>query len=114
MSGINVSKAATTEADFVAGTTQNFVNLCAATPQDSHYREAIHFCQGYLVGVYHLYLIDAINPQNKLFCPPDAMPSRNEFAANFVTWAQKHPEFMSEAPIDTLFRFLTEKWPCKS
>src|SRR5262245_61788171 len=43
---------AVTEADFEAKTTQNLLNLCTAPPSDPYYREAIHFCHGYLVGAY--------------------------------------------------------------
>ncbi|MGZ8195399.1 MAG: Rap1a/Tai family immunity protein, partial [Methylosarcina sp.] len=38
-----------TEEDFVAQKTRNLINLCTASPQEPHYREAIHFCHGYLV-----------------------------------------------------------------
>ena len=40
---------AVTEADFEAKTTQNLLSLCTASPNDPRYREAIHFCYGYLV-----------------------------------------------------------------
>jgi len=47
---------AVTEADFEAKTTQNLLNLCNAAPSDPRYREAIHFCHGYLVGTYHYHV----------------------------------------------------------
>jgi hypothetical protein len=26
---------------------------------------------------------------------------------------QAHPQYMNERPVETEFRFLTEKWPCQ-
>jgi len=31
----------------------------------------------------------------------------------FLAWAQAHPQYMNERPVETEFRFLTEKWPCQ-
>ena len=104
-----------TEDDFVALKTQNIINLCTATADDPHYREAIHFCQGYLVGAYHFYAAQSANdPLMQTVCYPveGQRPSRNVAIAMFVAWAKKHPEFMNELPVDTEFRFFNETWPC--
>lgn len=104
-----------TDEDFVAQNTQNLLNLCTASPQDPLYREAIHFCHGYLVGAYHYYQAETAEKQeSKLFCPPVPKPSRNDTIAMFISWAQKHSQYMVETPVETEFRFLTEKWPCIS
>jgi hypothetical protein len=103
-----------TNEDFLAQKTQNLINLCTASPQDPLYREAIHFCHGYLVGAYHYYQAETSGKQElKMFCVPEPKPTRNETIAMFISWAQQHPEYMEETPVDTEFRFLTEKWPCK-
>jgi len=108
------AKADVTQEDFVVKTTQNLINLCTASPQDTYYREAIHFCQGYLVGAFHYYSAESSNKQElQMVCFPEPKPSRNEAISMFVSWAQKHPEYMNEVPVETEFRFLTEKWPCK-
>jgi hypothetical protein len=108
------AKAEVTQEDFVAQKTQNLINLCTASPQDPHYREAIHFCHGYLVGAFHYYQAQtADKAELKLFCSPEPKPSRNEAIDQFVSWAQKHPEYMHEMPVETEFRFLTDKFPCK-
>ncbi|MGZ8187885.1 MAG: Rap1a/Tai family immunity protein [Methylosarcina sp.] len=102
-----------TEEDFVAQKTRNLINLCTASPQEPHYREAIHFCHGYLVGAFHYYQAQtADKAEFKLFCSPEPKPSRNEAIAQFVSWAQQHPEYMNEMPVETEFRFLAEKFPC--
>jgi hypothetical protein len=31
----------------------------------------------------------------------------------FVTWANANPQFMKDAAVDTLFRYLAEAYPCK-
>ena len=51
---------AVTEADFEVKTTQNLLNLCTAAPNDPRYREAIHFCHGYLVGAYHYHVAQTV------------------------------------------------------
>ena len=40
-------------------------------------------------------------------------PSRNDAIAMFLEWAKVHTQYMGEKPVDTEFRFLIEKWPCK-
>jgi hypothetical protein len=109
-----LASSAVTEEDFVVKTTRHLINLCTASPQDPHYEEAINFCQGYLVGAYQYSLAETLNDPNKsLVCFPEPKPSRNEVIGMFVVWAQAHPQFMTEMPVETEFRFLTEKWPCK-
>ena len=106
---------AVTEADFEAKTTQNLLNLCTTPPNDPRYREAIHFCYGYLVGAYHYHLAETDGEGGKrLVCFPTPPPSRNEAIRLFIAWAQAHPQYLNEQPVDTEFRFLTEKWPCQS
>ncbi|WP_411728036.1 Rap1a/Tai family immunity protein [Methyloglobulus sp.] len=109
-----LASAGVTEEDFKAKSTRNLINLCTASPQDVHYGDAIHFCHGYLVGAFHYHTSAVSNDPNKqLVCFPDPKPSRNESINMFVAWALNHPEFMNEVPVDTEFRFLAEKFPCK-
>jgi hypothetical protein len=105
---------AVTEADFEVKTTQNLLNLCTAPPNDPRYREAIHFCHGYLVGAYHYHLSQTAGEgSTPLVCFPTPPPSRNEALRMFIAWMQSHPQYMNERPVDTEFRFLTEQWPCQ-
>jgi hypothetical protein len=108
------AKADVTNEDFVARKTQNLINLCTASPQDPHYRDAIHFCHGYLVGAFHYYQAATADEREvKILCHPEPKPSRNEVIDMFVSWAQQHPEYMNELPVETEFRFLAEQYPCK-
>jgi hypothetical protein len=102
------------EKDFEVQSTQNVINLCTASPDDPLYHQAVNFCHGYLVGAFHYYLAEASGPKGiKLVCLPDPPPSRNEAIAMFIEWAKAHPEYMAERAVETEFRFLMEKWPCK-
>ncbi|MGW8179473.1 MAG: Rap1a/Tai family immunity protein, partial [bacterium] len=66
------------------------------------------------VGAFDYYKAANEGPEGeKLVCFPNPEPSRNEAVSMFVDWAKAHPQYMSEAPVETEFRFLMDKWPCK-
>jgi hypothetical protein len=108
-----LANSAVTEEDFVVKTTRNLINLCTATPEDPRYEEAISFCQAYMVGAYHYSIAEhSKDPKGSLVCLPEPKPTRNEVVAMFVVWAQAYPQFMTDMPVETQFRFMSEKWPC--
>src|SRR5215510_3849436 len=99
---IPVLVGAVTETDFAAKTTQSLLNLCTASPNDPRYREALHFCHGYLVGAYHYYLAVTDGEGSKpLVCFPTPPPSRNEAFQMFIAWVQTHPRYLNERPVET-------------
>ena len=103
-----------TEKDFVADTTQDLIDLCMVSPDDPLYDQAIGFCHGYLVGAWDYYEAQSSGPKGiKFVCPPSPMPSRNDAISMFIEWAKAHPQHMGETPVESEFRFLTEKWSCK-
>ncbi len=103
-----------TEKDFVAETTRDLLNLCAASPDDPRYQQAINFCHGYLIGAYHFHQAMAAGPTGtRLVCMPDPEPSRNEEIARLVKWVQAHPEYLDESPVETEFRYLMQRFPCQ-
>ena len=105
---------AVSEKDFEAQTTENMLNLCTAAPDDPLYHQAVNFCHGYLVGAYHYHEAQSTGPKGiKFVCMPDPMPSRNDAIAMFIEWVKAHPQHWGETPVETEFRFLMEKWPCK-
>jgi hypothetical protein len=107
------ARAAVTEKDFVAATTQDLMNLCTASTSDPLYHQAVNFCHGYLVGAYQYYAAAAAGPKGvKLVCLTEAPPTRNEVIAMFIEWVKVNPQYMQEKPVETEFRFLMEKWPC--
>ena len=103
-----------TEKDFLADTTEQLLNLCAASPDDPFYHQAINFCHGYLVGAWDYYEAVSSGPEGiDLVCFPNPPPSRNDAINMFVEWAKAHPQHWQKKPVNTEFRFLVEKWPCK-
>lgn len=106
--------AAVTTDDFLVKTTQNLLNLCTVSADDPQHREAVHMCHGYLIGAYHYHeaAVSALGSQ-RLVCMPENGPTRNEAIAMFVEWVKARPQYMKEMPVETEFRFLVEKWPCK-
>ncbi len=105
---------AVTVEDFEVETTQDLLNLCTVPSNDPLYVAAIHFCYGYLVGAYDYYDAVSTGPQGiQLVCFPESPPSRNEAVSMFIKWLKAHPEYMNEPAVETEFRFLMEKWPCK-
>ena len=106
--------AAVTEDDFQVRTTRNLLNLCTVAADDPRAKEAIHMCHGYLLGAVHFHEAEvAGSPREKIFCMPEKRPPRNEAVAMFIEWAKARPEYSQELPVETEFRFLAEKWPCK-
>jgi len=105
---------AVSEKDFEVQTTENIINLCTAATDDPLYHQAINFCHGYLVGAYRYYEAAGSGPAGlKLVCLPDPPPSRNDSIGMFIDWAKAHPQHWGEPPVESQFRFLMEKWPCK-
>ena len=102
------------QADFEVDTTRNLFNLCTATPSDPLHKEAINFCHGYLEGAFDYYKASSHGPGGKrLVCFTDPAPSRNEAINLFIEWLKTHPQYMGDEAVDTQFRFLMERWPCK-
>jgi Rap1a immunity proteins len=100
--------------EFLIRNMQDYVRVCTTNSGDPMYAAAMGFCHGYAVGAYHYHLAQTAGPEGKPFvCPPEPPPSRTEILAMFITWAQQHPQYMGERPVDSLFRFLTEKYPCR-
>lgn len=102
------------ETDFEVKTTEDLIDLCSAPPEHPLYAQAMAFCHGYLVGAYQYYEAESSGPKGiKLVNMPNPPPTRNEAIKMFVEWAKAHPQYMKEKPVETEFRFLMEKWPCK-
>ena len=105
---------AVNEKDFEAKTTKDLIDLCTASPDDPLYHQAINFCHGYLVGAYHYYMATTSGSEGvELVCMPNREPSRNEAIGMFIDWAKARPQYWEEPAVETEFRFLMEKWPCK-
>jgi hypothetical protein len=101
------------EADFHIATAEDLIDVCSTTASDPLHTAAANFCHGYIVGAYQTYEASVLKGKRKPFvCLPSPAPNRNEGVANLVAWGKEHPEYKGENPINFLFKFLTEKWPC--
>jgi hypothetical protein len=102
------------ETNFRVATTRDLVQLCEAAPTDPTGIAALHFCHGFAVGAYQYHQIAAA-AENKppLFCEPTPRPSRNEAIAGFVAWAKQNPKAMETPPVEGIFRYLAQRYPCR-
>jgi hypothetical protein len=100
--------------DFRALMAADLVALCATTPEDPNYGAAIHFCHGFTAGAYQYYqAIAAASPDQRYVCPPATPPTRSEAIAGFVEWMGSRPGMAFTPPVEALFRYLGETYPCK-
>jgi hypothetical protein len=107
------ARADVTRDDFYVRKAQDLVDLCSVKPDDPLYGRAIEFCEGFASGAWQYHQAQAAGPEgHPIVCMPDPPPTRNEAIAGFVEWAGRHPEFMKDAAVEAMFRYLTEKWPC--
>jgi hypothetical protein len=91
---------------------QDLVNACSVPAEDQHHALATGFCHGILVGAYGYY--DATSKEEGRFiCPPKPTPTRAKVMNDFVAWAKSRPQYLKDRPLDTLFRYLGETYPCK-
>ena len=102
------------ESNFRVTATGDLVRLCEAAPTDATGIAALHFCHGFAVGAYQYHQIAAA-AENKppLFCQPNPPPSRNEAIAGFISWARQNPGAMSAPPVEGMFRYLAQSYPCR-
>lgn len=89
----------------------DLVRACTVPQKHVLYRNATGFCHGVLTGAFRYYQATTL-PENQFVCPPNPIPTRTKVMDGFVAWARSHPERMKDPPIDTLFRYLEETYPC--
>ena len=107
---------ATDATDFTLKTTEDLYRVCSTAPDDPLRREAINFCEGFLLGVvsYH----DAVTDRKQLkpfICYPETA-TRDQGIQAFIDWAASHQQdrkFMNDPPVVGAVRALAAKWPCK-
>jgi hypothetical protein len=104
--------AAANEQDFHVTTTSEYVALCTTDPSDPNYVAAIHFCQGFASGAYQYYLALASHANERYVCLPDPPPTRNAALAGFVAWMKTNPTANAAPPVESIFRYLTQTYPC--
>jgi Rap1a immunity proteins len=104
---------AVTQDNFLVRTTDDLVQLCSPGAAEDLRIQAIHFCEGFVVGANQYYLAErAGSHAPRLFCVPTPSPSRDEVVRMFVDWARANPQYLSERAADSLVRFGAATWPC--
>lgn len=94
--------------DFHIDEAQDLVDVCTTPQTDPLYEAAMGFCHGYSVGAWQYYLAAG----RKFLCVPQPPPSRQEAIDGFIDWAAKHPQYMQEGAVQTLFKYLADAFPC--
>jgi hypothetical protein len=99
--------------DYQLDSSADLLDICTLDKADVQHWEARGFCLGYFTGGIHLHDVLARSENfGRIACaPPDA--TRNDVVAAFVSFAQAHPEYLDEQPMDTVFRAVNDQWPCE-
>jgi hypothetical protein len=106
---------AASEDQFRVRTTNDYVALCTTQPGQDNYVAAIHFCQGFASGAYQYYMSLADkSPNDRFVCLSNPPPSRDQALAAFVAWVRANPSAQSNPPVDSMFRYLAQAYPCSS
>jgi hypothetical protein len=91
---------------------QDLVTACSVPADHALHANATGFCHGVLVGAYRYYE-STVTAENRFICPPSPVPTRARVMNDFVAWAKSRAQYMKDPPVDTLFRFLAETYPCR-
>lgn len=104
-----------TAEEYLIRNTEDLIKLCAESPESADFMSAIHFCHGYTLGAYDFFdrTSLAMDPETRLVCVKPPYPSRNKVIADFVSWTRTHPHYLKDPAVDTLFRYLSEVFPCR-
>ena len=98
--------------DFSVDRGQDLLDICTVGEDQPSYWEAQAFCYGYFQGGADFHQAQVSGPEvSPLVCPPADVTIRDAVTV-FVDYARAHPEYQGEAPMDLVFRAVTEEWPC--
>ena len=104
--------AAADSSDFQLRDTGDLVRACSVPADHPLHANATGFCHGVLTGAYRYYE-STVTAENRFICSPSPTPTRAKVMNDFVAWAKARPQTMKDPPLDTLFRYLAETYPCK-
>ncbi|MBK6336388.1 MAG: hypothetical protein IPF60_11685 [Betaproteobacteria bacterium] len=108
-SGIAVAADSST---FQLRNADDLVVACSVPQDHALYANATGFCHGLLVGAYSYYNA-TVSAENRFICTPTPVPTRAKVMNEFVAWAKSRPQYMNDPPLDALFRYLAETYPCR-
>jgi hypothetical protein len=103
---------ATDSSTFQLRDANDLVRACSVPADHPLHANATGFCHGVLTGAYRYY--EATVAADKRFvCAPSPQPTRTAVMNGFVAWAKANPRYMKDGPVDALFRYLAETYPCR-
>jgi hypothetical protein len=94
-----------------ARTAGDLAELCGVNPKEPAADAKINYCDGFSQGAVDVELQHS--GEKKPFCFPSQPPSRRETLGEFVNWVRSLPEHRNMPATDGLFKFLSERFPCK-
>jgi hypothetical protein len=98
--------------DFQLRTSADLLDICTLDPNDPDEVVAKAFCYGFIEGAAHYDEALAEGSKVEIFCGPDSL-TREQAVNEFVAFVRANPQYMTEAPVSTIFRALIAKWPCE-
>ena len=109
---VSASAFAADSSDFQVRDAADLVRVCSVPRDHALYDNAAGFCHGILMGAFRYY--ESTVPKERRFvCAPNPPPTRAKVMTDFVAWSANNGKFMKDPPVDTLFRYLAEAYPCK-
>ncbi|MGD9763315.1 MAG: Rap1a/Tai family immunity protein [Candidatus Binatia bacterium] len=110
--GSGSAATAVTREDFLVTSAQDLIDVCSVPETDPMHERATSFCHGFVTGVVRYHDAMTADPRTDLFCPPEPQPTRQDVIQKFVAWGKAHPQYAGEQPVDALFKFLVDAYPC--
>ena len=98
--------------DFQLRNAGDLVRVCSVPRDHALHDSAAGFCHGVLTGAFRYYE-STVAKENRFVCAPNPTPTRAKVMNDFVAWSAKNAKYMTDPPIDALFRYLAETYPCK-
>lgn len=98
------------ESAFEARTTAQLAELCATPRMDPAYAQAVQFCHGFAAGALSYHRAAQRPGAGPAYC--NLPMTRQEAVDRFVAWTRANPQFATENPANSLFRFLDASYPC--
>lgn len=108
LSGVAVAADSNT---FQVRTAGDLVRVCSLAPDETLYPNAMGLCHGVLLGAWGYY-DSTVTAEDRFVCSPTPTPTRAAVMDGFVVWAKSNSQYMNDAPVDALFRYLAATYPC--
>lgn len=93
-------------------TTADLVAYCDSEGATAEVQEGQDFCDGFIAGAGLLYLELVRAKKIAQIACADPVPTLAQAREAFVTWIGAHPEHLTDAPIDGLWRAMAATYPC--